>query len=107
MVDPSAPIIPGTMRVAQTTEGRLLATCKGTRRLVRAILRALVHTLSPLENQRFLHSVTIVRAMSDNCQVLRNGCPALSRPVNAYPGVVRPSELPFLLRTSVRQHEWH
>ena len=37
-----------------------------------------------MENQRFLQSLTIVRAMSDNCRVLCNVHPATSRPVNAY-----------------------
>ena len=84
VVDPAAPIVPRTMRGAPTTWRRKRAACKGTRRLVRAIFRAVVHTLNPLENQRFLHSVTIVRDLSDNCQVLWNACPALSRNVNAY-----------------------
>jgi hypothetical protein len=61
VVDPTAPIIPENMRVAQTTEGRLLATCKGTRRLVRAILRALVHTLNPLGKPK-------IPLFGDNCK---------------------------------------
>jgi hypothetical protein len=79
----AAPLVPRTMRGAQSAWRRKRAACKGTRRLVRAIPRAVVHTLNPLENQSILHSVTIVRDWSDNCQVLWNACPALSRPVNA------------------------
>src|SRR5262249_47622675 len=92
VVDPAAPVVPRTMRRVPTPWGRKRAACKGTRRLVRAILRAVVHTLNPLENQRFLHSATIVRDWSDNCQVIEHACPALSRPVkpteHAAPGIV-------------------
>lgn len=45
----------------------------------------------PLKNQDFVRAGTIVRDMSDNCQVLLSDRPSVSRPVNAYPNPTRPT----------------
>jgi hypothetical protein len=70
VADRAGPIAQRTMRAAQTAWRRMRAARKGTRRLVGPIVRAIFHRLNPLENQRFLYSVTIVRGWPDNCQVV-------------------------------------